>query len=220
MTLTRLPTRLVVVTELVLLVAAGCWLWRGGASPHPHHRPGAVKPGDVVLHGSDAFYFTRLPSMVATAHTVVVGTVVSAGRGAVIDIEEIRYTQRVLQVRVEQVLAGRKVAGSVRVSVGGWRQIRGHPEARFRAEHEMLLEPGDRVLLFLYDFKGDGGYAVVNHQGAYVVRGGAFESSGNPDPLVVTLERKTLAVLERDILDTSGDIRRGRYHATPYPGTG
>jgi hypothetical protein len=74
MTLTRLPTRLVIVTGLVLLVTAGFWLSRGAAHPQAHRR-GAIKPGDVVLRGSDAFYFARLPSMVATAHTVVVGTV-------------------------------------------------------------------------------------------------------------------------------------------------
>jgi hypothetical protein len=219
MTLTRLPIRLVIVAGLLVLAVTASWFWQGAASPRPP-RHGAIKPGDVVLPGSDAFHFTSLPSMVATAHTVVLGTVVNAVRGAVIDIEEVRYTQRVLHVRVEQALAGRKVTGTVRVSVGGWRQVRGNPEARFRGEHEAPLEPGDRALLFLYDFKGDGGYAVINQQGTYRVRGGAFEPSGNPDPLIVALERKNLVMLEHEIGEVARDVTRGRHRALPYPGTG
>jgi hypothetical protein len=219
MTLTRLPTRLVMVTGLLALVVAGSWLWHGAANPRPAGH-GVAKPGDVVLYGSDAFYFTSLPSMVATAHTVVVGTVVDAVRGAVIDIEDVRYTQRVLRLRVEQVLAGRKVAWIVRVTAGGWRQVRGNPEAQFRAEHEVHLVPGDRALLFLYGFNGDGEYAVINQQGAYLLRGGAVESSGNPDPLVLALERTTLVTLVHDIREIAVDVSRGRYRATPYPGTG
>jgi len=218
-TLTRLRTRLVIVTGLLVVVVAGSWLLHGAASPRPP-RHGATKPGDVVLPGSAAFHFTSLPSMVATAHTVVVGTVVDAVRGAVIGIEEVRYTQRVLNVRVEQVLAGRKVTGTVRVSAGGWRQVRGNPEARFRGEHQVPLEPGDRALLFLYDFKRDGAYAVISPEGSYKVRGGAFESSGNPDPLVVALERKTLVTLENEIGEIANDVSRGQYRPIPYPGTG
>jgi hypothetical protein len=219
MTLTRLRTRLVIVTGLLVVVVAGSWLLHGAASPHPP-RPGATKPGDVILPGSDAFHFPSLPSMVATAHTVVVGTVVDAVRGAVIDIEEVRYTQRVLHVRVEQVLAGRRITGTVRVSADGWRQVRGNPEARFRGEHQVPLEPGDRVLLFLYDFKGDGGYAVISQQGTYKLHGGSFGSSGNPDPLVVALEHKTLITLKHEIGEIARDVGRGRYRPLPYPGTG
>jgi hypothetical protein len=113
-----------------------------------------------------------------------------------------------------------KVAGTVEVNVGGWRQVRGNPEVRFHGEYEVPLEPGERALLFLYDFKGDGRYALINQQGAYMVRGGAFASSGNPDPLVVALERKTPTILEDDVRAIARDVSRGRYRAIPYPGTG
>jgi hypothetical protein len=82
------------------------------------------------------------------------------------------------------------------------------------------LEPGDRALLFLYDFKRDGAYAVISPEGSYRVRGGAFESSGNPDPLVVALERKTLVTLENEIGESANDVSRGQYRPIPYPGTG
>jgi hypothetical protein len=82
-----------------LLLSGGLDRWRQGNS---HGVPNLGVDGEVTLPNSEAFSFATLPEMVATAHTVVLGTVDSERRGAIEDDTEVRITQRLLHVQVEK----------------------------------------------------------------------------------------------------------------------
>jgi hypothetical protein len=103
---------------------------------------------EVVVPNTEAG-FTTLPELVATAHTVVLGTIASEHRGAVDDQGDVRITQRLLHVRVERTLAGRRPGPGVVISTKGWQQIDGQPETRLRMEDYPRIDVGNRVVLFL-----------------------------------------------------------------------
>jgi hypothetical protein len=183
------------------LVLAGC-----GGHAHRH-----VKM--VVAEAASAFSFTRLPEMVATSRTVILGTVTSADRADVIRIEEVSYTQRILRVRVERVLAGKPVSQEVLVRTTGWRQVAGEAEHMFRFEGDIYLQPGDRGVLFLYNFDRDRYWEAVGDDATYQIDGPAIRDTGRDGRLARHVEALTVPQLEDAIDEAEQAIKRGEVRA-------
>jgi hypothetical protein len=176
--------------------------------------------GEVMVSSSEGFGFGTLAEMVATAHTVVLGTVDDERRGAVEDDAEVRITQRLLYVRVERTLAGRRPGSGVVISTKGWQQIDGQPETRLRMEDYPRIDVGNRVVLFLFDANGDGRYGFINSQGIYLVRGDMrLEVGHTHDPLTLQIARLPLTELERQVQAAAAAARRGEVRPQLMPGT-
>jgi hypothetical protein len=174
---------------------------------------------EVVVPNTEAG-FTTLPELVATAHTVVLGTIASEHRGAVDDQGDVRITQRLLHVRVERTLAGRRPGPGVVISTKGWQQIDGQPETRLRMEDYPRIDVGNRVVLFLVDANGDGRYGFINRQGIYLVRAGTTLEVGHThDPITLQIARLPLTKLERQIQAAAAAVRRGEVRPQLMPGT-
>jgi hypothetical protein len=207
------------VTATLLLVA---WLATGGPGGRQEDHGGVPNigvGGEAIAYSADGFGFAALPEMVATAHTVVLGTVIGERRGAVDDQDDVRYTQRLLTVRIEKVLAGRAAGQSLTISTTGWRQISGQAETRLRWEDYPRVDVGGRAVFFLFDGDGDGRYGFINRQGTYLVEGGALRPWHSHDPLVQRINGLSLAALEREIAAARTAVRRGEVRPQPAPGT-
>jgi hypothetical protein len=188
------------------LLAAALVLAACGGHTHRH-----VKM--VVAEGESAFNFTRLPEMVATARTVVLGTVASADRADVIRIEEVSYTQRILRVRVERLLAGQPVGQEVLVRTTGWRQVAGEAETLFRFEGHVYFQPGDRGVLFLYNFDRNRYWEAVSDDATYQIDGPAIRDTGRDGNLARLVEALTVPQLEDAVDKAEQAIKRGEVHA-------
>jgi hypothetical protein len=174
----------------------------------------------VILEGAEAFHFKDLPSMVATSAAVVRGSVVGSSRGRVIDEQEVTYTRKLLDIRVEQTLAGRSPGDHAQVEVAGWRQVDGEAETELRLADELPVDLGDQGFFFLYDFEHDGRYGMVNTQGVYVADGAQVRDSRRADPLVRRLEALTTPELNRLIQQAEDAVKAGDVKPQRYPGTG
>jgi hypothetical protein len=199
------------VTAL-LLAAAGVV---GNRTGHVH-----TQRKVAILEGADAFHFDNLPSMVATSTTVVHGTVVGTSRGKVIDEREVVYTRKLLDIQVEETLAGQPTGPHAAVEVGGWRQVDGEAETEFRFADELPMQLGDQGIFFLYDFEHDGRYGMVSGQGVYLADGAQVRHSHRTDPLVRRLEALTMAELHDLIQQAKEAVKAGDVKAQRYPGTG
>jgi hypothetical protein len=174
----------------------------------------------VILEGADAFHFENLPSMVATSTAVVRGTVVGSSRGKVIEEQDVVYTRRLLDIEVDETLAGQPTGPHAAVEVGGWRQVDGEAETEFRFADELPLQLGDRGIFFLYDFERDGRYGMVSGQGVYLADGAQVRDSHRTDPLVRRLQALTMADLNALIRQAEKAVKAGEVKAQRYPGTG
>lgn len=209
--------RLVLAGTLTAAVLVGLLLAVSGGGPQPRPRlhPSA---GVTVLEGARAFHFDTLPEMAATSTTVVLGTVVAATRGRVIDEGDVTYTRRLLAIQVHKRLAGRPVGGQVAVETAGWQQVDGEAETELRLVGDIPVVTGASGVFFLYDFEHDGRYGFVDDQGVLLADGAEVRDSTRTDPLVRGLERRTMADLEAGIASAEKAIRQGRVAARPYPG--
>jgi hypothetical protein len=187
------------------LVVAGC-----GGLTHRHAKM-------VVADGERVFTFKQLPEMVATSKTVVLGTVASADRADVIRIEDVTYTQRVLHVRVERVLAGRTVGGEVPVRTTGWRQVDGEAETLFRFDGDVYFQPGNRGVFFLYNFENDRYYDAISAHATYLVDGPTIKDTTREGNLVRLIEALTVPQLEEAVDKAEQAIKRGEVHAQKPP---
>ena len=174
----------------------------------------------VILEGAEAFHFKDLPSMVATSATVVRGSVADSSRGKVIDEQEVVYTRKLLDIQVEETLAGQPTGPHAQVEVAGWRQVDGEAETELRLADELPVGVGDQGIFFLYDFEHDGRYGMVNTQGAYLADGAQVRDSRRTDPLVRKLEALTMADLNRLIEQAAEAVKAGNVKPQRYPGTG
>ena len=215
---TRTGRRLVLAGTLTAAVVVGMLLALGAGGPQSRarfHPSGGV----TVLEGARAFHFTTLPEMVATSTTVVRGTVVAATRGRVIDEDDVTYTRKLLTIQVHKRLAGRPVSGQVAVETAGWQQVDGAAETELRFVDDVPVATGASGVFFLYDFEHDGRYGFVDDQGVLLADGAEVGDSTRTDPLVRSLELRTLADLEAGIAHAEAAVRQGRVAARPYPGT-
>lgn len=203
----------IALTATALLLAAAGVV--GSRAEHVHSGRKVV-----ILEGADAFQFATLPSMVATSTAVVRGTVVSSSRGTVIDEEEVVYTRKRLDIRVDETLAGRLTAPSIQVEVAGWRQVDGEAETEFRFADELPVRLGDRGVFFLYDFEHDGRFGMVNKQGVFLADGMLVRDSARTDPLVRRLEQLTTTALDELIRQANAAVEAGDVKAERYPGNG
>lgn len=210
--------RLVLTGTLTAAVVVGMLVALGAGGPQPRARfhPSG---GATVLEGARAFHFTTLPEMVATSTTVVRGTVVAATRGRVIDEDDVTYTRKLLTIQVHNWLAGRPVGGQVAVETAGWQQVDGAAETELRFVDDVSVATGASGVFFLYDFEHDGRYGFVDDQGVLLADGAEVGDSTRTDPLVRSLELRTLADLEAGIAHAEAAVRQGRVAAKPYPGT-
>jgi hypothetical protein len=174
----------------------------------------------VILEGAEAFHFQNLPSMVATSTTVVRGTVVGSSRGKVIDEQEVVYTRKLLDIQVEETLAGRPTGPHAQMEVAGWRQVDGEAETELRLAEELPVDVGHRGIFFLYDFEHDGRYGTVNTQGVFLTDGARVRDSHRHDPLVRRLEALTMAELNSLIQQAADAVKAGDVKPQRYPGTG
>jgi hypothetical protein len=189
----------------VFLAAAALLLAAGGVlGNRPGHTHTVRKV--AILQGADAFHFKSLPSMVATSTTVVRGTVVGTSRGRVIDEQDIAYTRKLLDIQVEETLAGRPAGPRAQVE--------------FRFVDELPLQLGDQGIFFLYDFEHDGRYGMISGQGVYLANGAQVRDSHRDDPLVRRLEALTMADLNELIRQAKNAVKAGDVKPQRYPGTG
>lgn len=187
------------------LVLAGC-----GIHTHRHAKM-------VVAEGERVFSFHQLPEMVATSKTVVLGTVAGADRADVIKIEEVTYTQRILHVRVERVLAGQAVGQEMLVRTSGWRQVAGEAETLYRFEGDLYFQPGDRGVFFLYNFDNDRYWDVISDNATYQVDGPTIKDSGREGDLVRHVEALTVPQLEDAVDRAEQAVKRGEVRAQKPP---
>jgi hypothetical protein len=110
----------------------------------------------------------------------------------VIDEDDVTYTRKLLTIQVHKRLAGRPVGGQVAVETAGWQQVDGAAETELR---------------------------FVDDQGVLLADGAEVGDSTRTDPLVKSLELRTLADLEAGIAHAEAAVRQGRVAARPYPGT-
>ena len=174
----------------------------------------------VILDGAEAFHFKDLPSMVATSTAVVRGSVVGSSRGKVIDEQEVAYTRKLLDIQVEETLAGQPAGPHAQVEVAGWRQVEGEAETELRLADQLPTQLGDQGIFFLYDFEHDGRYGMVNTQGVYLADGAQVRDSHRTDPLVRQLEALTMADLQDLIRQAQGAVKAGDVKPQRYPGSG
>jgi hypothetical protein len=175
----------------------------------------------VILEAAEAFHFQDLPSMVATSTAVVRGTVVGSSRGKVIDEQEVVYTRRLLDIQVEETLAGPPTGPHAAVEAGGgWRQVDGEAETEFRLAEELPVNLGDRGIFFLYNFEHDGRSGMVNTQGVFLVDGTQVRDSNRDDALVRRLEQLTTPQLQELIRQANAAVQAGNVKPQRYPGTG
>jgi hypothetical protein len=175
-------------------------------------------PDGDVLGASEAFGFQTLPEMVATSHAVVEGTIVETARGPIIDDFEVKYTRKLVRVKVDRLLAGRELGALVTIETAGWRQVEGEAETEFRVEGDIPLTTGDRGIFFLYDFEHTGNFALVSSQGVLLYDGATVRDTDRTDPLVETLEAETVARLDQLVGQAKAAVDRGEVQAKPYPG--
>ncbi len=174
----------------------------------------------VILEGSEAFHFEDLPSMVATSTAVVRGSVVASSRGKVIDEQEVAYTRKLLDIQVQETLAGQPTDSHAQVEMAGWRQIDGEAETELRLADGLPVGVGDQGIFFLYDFEHDGRYGMVNTQGVYLADGAEVRDSNRTDPLVRKLEALTMADLNQLIEQAKDAVKAGDVKPQRYPGSG
>jgi hypothetical protein len=203
----------VFLAATALLLAAGGVVGNRTGHVHTHRKV-------VILEGGEAFHFENLPSMVATSATVVRGTVVGSSRGKVIDEQEVVYTRRLLDIQVEETLAGRPAGPHAAVEAGGWRQVDGEAETEFRLAEELPVSLGDRGIFFLYNFEHDGRYGMVNTQGVFLADGTQVRDSNRDDALVRRLEQLTTPQLQELIRQANAAVQAGDVKPQRYPGTG
>ncbi|HZD01108.1 MAG TPA: hypothetical protein VFA46_13230 [Actinomycetes bacterium] len=182
-------------------------------------RTGHVHRKVVILEGAEAFHFEDLPSMVATSTAVVRGSVVGSSRGKVIDEQEVVYTRKLLDIQVEQTLAGQPTGPHAQLEVAGWRQVNGEAETELQLADQLPTQLGDQGIFFLYDFEHDGRYGMVNTQGVYLADGAQVRDSHRTDPLVRQLEALTMADLNQLIEQAKDAVKAGDVKPQPYPGS-
>jgi hypothetical protein len=202
-----------VLAAIALLLAATAVAGTRIGHVHTHRKV-------VILEGAEAFHFENLASMVATSAAVVRGSVVDSSRGKVIDEQEVTYTRKLLDVQVEETLAGQPTGPHAAVEVGGWRQVDGETETELRLHDELPVGVGGQGIFFLYDFEHDGRYGMVNTQGVYLADGAQVRDSPRTDPLVRKLEALTMAGLIQLVQQAAGAVKAGDVKPQRYPGTG
>lgn len=204
----------VVLVAIGLLLAASAVAGSRSGQVHTHRKV-------VILEGAEAFHFEDLASMVATSAAVVRGSVVGSSRGKVIDEKEVAYTRKLLDIQVEETLAGKPIGPHIQVEVSGWRQVDGAAETELRLADEPSVDVGDQGIFFLYDFEHDGRYGMVNTQGVYLVADGQqVRDSHRADPLVRELEALTMAGLIQRVQQAEDAVKAGDVNPQHYPGTG
>jgi hypothetical protein len=203
----------VVLVAITLLLAASAVAGSRSGQVHTHRKV-------VILEGGEAFHFEDLASMVATSAAVVRGSVVGSSRGKVIDEKEVTYTRKLLDIQVEETLAGQPTGPHAQVEVSGWRQVDGEAETDLRLADERSVDVGDQGIFFLYDFEHDGRYGMVNTQGVYLADAEQVRDSHRTDPLVRKLEALTMAGLIQRVQQAEDAVKAGDVKPQRYPGTG
>jgi hypothetical protein len=149
--------------------------------------------------------FANLDDLVGESDLVVSGRVVATEPGRIFGTGEAGIRSHVLTVRVDSVLAGSERpagAGTVVLVEEEAELADGTP---VRIDGMRASEIGDDGIWFLAasgdpDFPG---YAVINSQGRYLVRGDALQGGDADDELVQELEVLDRAELERRVREAA-----------------
>ena len=178
---------------VVVVMASACQARPDTPDPAPRS-PATSAP--VVVHASWAQHFTKLDDLVEAADAVVVGRIVREGRGPITGPKGEQIQDRLLDLAVEERLAGTLPGSVVVLAEQGWLLL---PEGErpFSIDGTQRLSAGDRGLFAVVKMRTGPYYRVINDQGSFLLTGGKVVRSNRPDDLVRRVEQLPEAQLKR-----------------------